>query len=161
MPATRTKAIRLHLLYYLVAAAMFLLIWYYSSLDDQVVQPQLQSFSNMQEKELEAFLDMNRLLTTLATAVGAGIGAIIFNRLKNQPHLYQILLAGASFLFAGSSLYFGYISYHKVVWMLHSRFFDLSIKNIVLPEHLQFLTLVLALLAFGDFALSSLLEPHS
>ena len=161
MPASTGKSFVLHLLYVLAAATLIYLIWSYSPSGGQIVQTRIDKLENIQEKELETFLDMNRLLTTLATAAIGGLGAIIFNRLKKELRSSQLMLAGLAFFLAGLSLYFGYVSYHKVPWMLHYRFFDLTIDDIVVPERLQFLSLVSALFFFGDFALIGLLSPES
>ena len=160
MPASRGKSFVVHFVYYLLVATLVYLVWSYSPSDEHIVEPRRDNLQNIQEKELETFLDMNRFLTTLAAATIGGLGAIIFNRLKQELNYRQLLLAGLTCFSAGGSLYCGYISYHKVIWMLHSQFFDLNIEGIVVPERLQFLGLVLALFFFGDFALSGLISPQ-
>ena len=160
MPTSRGKSFVLHFLYYLAAAILLYFVWSYSPSGGQIVQTQLDSLQNIQDKELDTFLDMDRFLITLATAAIGGLGAIVFNRLKKELRSWQLILAGLTFFSAGLSLYFGYVSYHKVIWMLHAHFFDLTIEGIVVPERLQFLALMLSIFFFGDFALSGLLNPE-
>ena len=123
------RASLLHTLYYIVAAAILYVGWTSSPMLrdlSKIVTTQTIQLTNIQDKELETFLDMVRLLFTLAAAVMGGTAAVVFNRFKSGTVRFsQMLRMLLTSLFAISSMYFGYFLNSRVVWMLHHQFFDL------------------------------------
>ena len=108
--------------------------------------------NKLQEKELDTFLEMNRLLTTLATGVLGGTIAIVSTRYgSSDVPLLQMWRIVASWVFCGLSLYCGYVSYGGIVWMLHNSAFDLTLPKVVLPQLFQFWSFVVAIFFFADF----------
>ena len=95
---------------------------------------------------------MNHLLVTLATLAVGAIGAFIFNRYKSsRPTTFQIALAVISWVFAGLSLFAGYLAYDKVSWMLQNSFFDLSTPLVTWVTGSQFWLLISSLFFLACF----------
>src|SRR5947208_2683562 len=75
------------------------------------VGDEITKLNSLQEKQFELFLEMNRLLVTLATLALGGIGAFVFNRYKTgRLPTAQIARAAFSWVFAGLSLFTGYLA---------------------------------------------------
>src|SRR5690349_12462021 len=99
----------------------------------------ISDLAKLQEKQLDLFLEMNHLLVTLATLALGGIGAFVFNRYKTGVvPSGQTARAIASWIFSALSLFSGYTSDERVVWMLSNKFFDLSNPQIVWASRGQF-----------------------
>src|SRR5579863_3130576 len=82
-----------------------------SSNEAGIAEPKLKSLNNMQEKEIDVFVEMNHTLTTLATLAIGAIGVLLSSRYKGIPLPGgQRVRAVGCWGFAGASLYFGYVS---------------------------------------------------
>src|SRR6266850_395773 len=116
------------------------------------VGEEVTKLSSLQEKQFELFLEMNHLLVTLATLALGGIGAFVFNRYKSgKVPTAQTAFAILSWVFAGLSLFAGYLAYEKVIWMLKYKFFDLSNPRISWVSRVQFWSFIVSLLFLGVF----------
>ena len=161
MPGGKAKPIAFHVVYYLLVVGLVYFGWSYTSAVPNIIEDRVDTLLKVQEKELETFLQMNGLLITLATAVLGGTGAVLFNRFKSGELGWAALARiGLSSILSGLSLLFGYLSYSRVVWMLHSHFFNLSNAELLFPQRAQFWLFVIALLFFADFSLDGLLNPQ-
>jgi hypothetical protein len=119
--------------------------------------PQICNLDPLQEKQLQIFLEMNRLLTTLAPLVIGAMAAFMFQRYKTRDiPWYQIRWAVACWIFAGLSLYCGYLSYEKVIWMLNKQFFDLYNPRFFWTSRTQFWTFVLSVFCLALFVYQGL-----
>ena len=113
---------------------------------------EVTKLTSLQEKQFELFLEMNHLLVTLATLTLAGIGAFVFNRYKTGiVPSGQTARAIVSWIFAGLSLFAGYLADEKVAWMLKYKFFDLSNPQILWVTRAQFWLFIVSLLSLGLF----------
>jgi hypothetical protein len=120
-------------------------------------EKEIPELSKLQEKEMEIFLTMDQLLTTLATLTMGGVAAIIFQRYKNRPvPALQVRRAVVSWTFSGLSLVCGYLSYQNVGWMLHNNFLNLHKGLIRWPSFLQFSAFAISLLFLVRFVLRAL-----
>ncbi len=118
-----------------LAVALVLLIFEILLAKVSLVQPLVKDLNKLQEKRLDIYLDLTKLLMT---ASGVTIGAItgfVLNRDKtvefSKPQLRKIILTWG---LAGVSLYCGYLSIQQVVWMLTVGFFDLYDPHLWLPQ---------------------------
>ncbi len=118
------------------------------------IYPSLDALNPLQEKQLEAFLEMNRLLTTLGTTLLGAIGFLMAGRRTRVSS--ELWTALASAVCVGLSVYFGYLAYQGILWMLQNAFFDLSNPQVSWTLHAHFYTFLLGVLLFADFALHSL-----
>jgi hypothetical protein len=118
----------------------------------QVYGEQVDRLTEVQEKQLEAFLNMNGLLITLATALLGAIG-FLMGRGRKPTHLW----AGfGSAICAMLSLYFGYQAYQDLLFMFQHNTFDLLTTLIERDRHAHFYTLLLGVVLFADFAFHEL-----
>jgi hypothetical protein len=126
-------------------------------------EEEIGALSPLQDKQLGIFVEMNHLLSTLATASLAAMGAFLFHRYKASDPLplYQLWRAIGSCVFSGLSLYCGYLSYDKVVWMLDQKFFNLFNPRILWPGRIQFWAFVVSVFFIADFIFGALRKEES
>ncbi|MGA7237448.1 MAG: hypothetical protein WBY44_17310 [Bryobacteraceae bacterium] len=137
--------------FYVAVLAIALVVWQVqeSLFSRSYIETQTEALTPLQEKQLDAFLQMNQLLITLATAT---MGALGFMLSQGKTRRWRELLsAAASAVFAGCSLYFGYLAYQGILWMLQSSFFNLDNAAIQWTRHLHFYALLLSVFFFADF----------
>jgi hypothetical protein len=96
---------------YLGVIGLPLLVWRVQDrmFSTSYIEIQTESLSPLQEKQLDAFLEMNRLLVTLATATMGALGFMLSAGRERIRLRRELLSAAASAVFAGCSLYFGYL----------------------------------------------------
>ncbi len=109
--------------------------------------------SSLQGKQIDIYVEMNKQLLTLASLVFAGVGLYFNLYLKNGVTLRKRdrnILVG-TMLLAAFSIYTGYLSYDKIVWMLSMRIFNLDTPLLYWFRTLQFWSFVASILFFGWF----------
>jgi hypothetical protein len=117
------------------------------------VEDRVRDLNNLQQKEVDIFLQMNSLLSGFATFALGGIGALIWDRRKAKKNpTPQLVTAAAS---SALSLYFGYLSYRYLLWMLDHQFFDLNHRVVTTTSLLQFLAFFISIIALADFVLAA------
>jgi len=120
------------------------------------VETSTESLSPLQDKQLDAFLEMNRLLTTLGTTLLGALGFLISTGKRGLLRWRELVPAMTSAVFAGASIYFGYVAYQSILWMLESSFFDLDNPAIQWTRQAHFYSLLLAAFFFCDFVIHNL-----
>jgi hypothetical protein len=137
--------------FYLGVIALALVVWQVqeSMFSKSYIEEQTVALSPLQEKQLDAFLQMNQLLITLATATMGALGFMLSQ--GKMRRWRELLSAAASAVFAGCSLYFGYLAYQGILWMLQSGFFNLDNPAIQWTRHVHFYALLLSVFFFADF----------
>jgi hypothetical protein len=122
-----------------------------------IAATKLETLSNLQEKDIDLFVEMNHTLTTLATLAIGAIGILISSRYKSVPLPWrQRFRALGCWGFAGTSLYVGYVSLHVVSLSLDRGFVDLSIPQVLWQRQTQFYTLIISVFLLADFVFRSL-----
>jgi hypothetical protein len=153
------RTLGLYFVLLLVLAGLFWLQQFVST--RPFAEPETSSLTKLQEKQLDIFRDSNTLLTTLATAAIAGVGAFVFNRYTGKAlPTGQRIRAFLSALLSCSSLYFGYLAHETVTWMLQQGFFNIMSSRIVWAQRLQFWSFLVSLLFLADFFYSGLSAPE-
>jgi len=155
-PAVRRRIGKLA--FYLGAIAIAVVAWQVQRFasGQHILEPQVESLTQLQENELQAFLDMNRLLTTLGTTMLGALGFLLASGRKDltgSSVQWPALVSGA---FAGLSVFFGYVASEGVLYMLRNQFFDLENPVILWPHKAHFYALLLSVFFFSDFALHGL-----
>jgi len=146
----RNKNFKFYFVAALILFALLLLQLFFSQL--QFTSDEVTSLSKLQEKQLDIFVDMNKLLITLSTVSLGGIGVFIFNRYKSQElPWYQIKRVVFAWIFCGLSLYCGVLTNERLVWMLQTGFFDLTNPRIIWVYRSQFWSLAIAIFFLADF----------
>jgi len=105
--------------------------------------------TEVQQKQVDIFLQMTSLLTGCATLTLGGIGALIWDRKKNTKNPTPQLLTAAAC--SALSLYFAYLSYQYLLWMLDHGFLDLSNNFAAVTSLAQFFAFFASIVALADF----------
>jgi hypothetical protein len=115
------------------------------------VADRITDLNDLQQKEIDIFLQMTSLLAGFATLALGGIGALIWDRRKKKRNpTPQLLMAAVS---SGVSLFFGYLSYRYLLWMLEQQFFVVNHRLVTTASLLQFLAFCISIIALADFVL--------
>jgi TRAP-type C4-dicarboxylate transport system permease small subunit len=160
MTSKTKRAILFRLVFYMAAMAFIVGVWQYqkSFLNNWIepVNPAQGSISDKEDQELNALLEMNRLITTLGTGLLGAIGFILINLRKGKRGFEALWAACASAVCVGLSLFFGYLVYLWVIEMLKVQIFDLDMSPLMWARSAHFYTFLLAVVLFGDFAFNNL-----
>lgn len=116
----------------------------------------LSELKDFQTKQLDIFLEINKLLTTLASAaIAATAGFFTGKRAANTKRLTAVWVC------FGLSLYAGFVTSQQVVWMLDKRFFNLYYPGIVWPSRIQFWGFLIGMLLLAEVVHHSIREKDS
>jgi hypothetical protein len=126
----------------------------------QYIEPFVESLTTAQGRQLDAFLEMNRLLITLGTALLGATGFLLVNGHKMEAGSRALWTAFLSAVCVGLSVFFGYLVYLSVLWMLESQFFDLNNPRVLWPRQAHFYSFLLGVVFFTDFAFHQLREEQ-
>jgi len=136
-------------------ASLFVLLGLFLAVDYVIVrlpfaEAILQSdLKKTQEKQIDIYIEINKQLLGLATLVIAGIGLNLnLQQGPGSPRQSRPILIG-SLVMAAFSIYAGYLSYDKLVWMLASNFFNLDTPLLYALRVLQFWAFVGSLFLFA------------
>jgi len=147
--------------FYLAAVLLVVAVWLLQSHATLgYLEPEVTSLTALQERQLDAFLEMNRLITTLSTGLLAALGFLLVNAHKASPNADTPWTAIGAAACVSVSLLFGYVVYRAILWMLESHFFDLGNSYIVWPGVAHFYTFLLGVLFFADFAYHQMREEQ-
>jgi MFS family permease len=142
--------------FYMGAIAFILLVWQFQkNITGNLMERTLSTLDPLQQKELDAFLEMNRLLTGLSTGLLGALSFILVNRGKDQRGSGQ-WAAYLSAVCVGLSLFFGYVVYLAIVNMLDYHYFQLFTWQIQWARQANFYTFFLGVVLFGDYAFHAL-----
>jgi hypothetical protein len=155
-PKTK-RSILFRLVFYMAATAFIVAVWQYQKVFvANWIVPANPAADSMAGKELDALLEMNRLVTTLGTGLLGAIGFLLINVRKANGGFEALWAASASAVCVGISLFFGYLVYLWVIEMLRVQVFDLDVGPLLWARNLHFYTFLLAVVLFGDFAFNNL-----
>ncbi len=146
------------LVFYMAATAFIVLVWQYQKnlFNNTIVAVTDTSAASLKDKELDALLAMNQLVTTLSTGLLGAIGFLLVNVRRENRGSVALWAACCSAVCAALSLFFGYVVYLAVITMLHNQFFDSTIDSLLWPRQAHFYFFLLAVVLFGDFAFNNL-----
>lgn len=116
-----------------------------------LVEPQTE-LGEFEKAQLDMFKQTNQLLTTLATAVIGATAGLLLKRDASKPDSGSADTARivCSIVFAALSVYFGHLANSQLVFMLHSRFFNIYYGGIWLSSQLQFVAFLCSVLVLAD-----------
>jgi len=157
MTIATKRAIVFRLVFYLGATGFIIAVWQYQKhMTGNWIEPLTPSLSNEQGRELDALLEMNRLITTLGTGLLAAIGFLLVNAHQTKRGSEAIWAACCSAICVGFSLFFGYVVYLGIISMLQNQYFDLDVGSILWARQAHFYSFLLGVVLFGDFAFHNL-----
>ena len=117
-----------------------------------VGEERVDKLTELQSKQLDAFNENSKLLTTLATALIGAITGFLLHREKNsrlEPG--DLRRAIAAWTLAALSVYFGHLTSRQLAWMLQAQFFNLFHATVLWPARAQFWTFFLSAILLADF----------
>ena len=110
----------------------------------------------LQQRQVDAYFEMIRLLVTLATLTMGGITGFIINQRTATLSPRQLRRVLGSWALCAASLYFGYLAHQQVVWMLNNGFFNPSNPRVWVPTRAQFWSFLSCVVVFADFVYTTL-----
>jgi hypothetical protein len=116
----------------------------------------VSALDELQKKSSEIIIEINKLMTSLATLIIGALGAFIIKKyetLKIKAAFPRILVAASS-MFAVFSIYFGYVLYMKMIEMLSNNFYNPNNSLIETPRKYQYYCLWLSAILFVVFVLA-------
>ena len=151
----RETSVRFYLLF---AVTVLILVGFEALLTSLPFADAIPDYAQaLEQRQLDAYFEMIRLLVTLATLAMGGITGFIVNH--GRTHLVtgrQRRRAIASWVLCAASLYFGYLAHQQVVWMLNNGFFNPTNPRVWVPTRAQFWSFLACVVVFADFAYSTL-----
>lgn len=165
-PAVRSHGFRVgSFRFYLLLAAVVIVLHFIDAvlIDLPMILPQADSraVAEFQQKQVDMWAEMNKLLIAFATVTIGAIGGFMLHRDKAHPLLPPHLRrAAASWLFCALSLYFGYLSYQQATQLLKHGVFDPFTPRLWWPARAQFWSFLVSIILFGDFIYTSIRDKH-
>ena len=105
----------------------------------------------IQAKAVDAFLEMNRLLTALATTLLGAMGLLLFGGFRGRSCSRELWAAIAGAVFLGLSIYYGYVAYLEVISMLVAGSFDPYSMRLLRHQYAHFYTFLVGVVLFAGF----------
>lgn len=153
--------------FYLVAVAVTALAWgtqasmqYFAAkellLQNGILGEDISTLTSAASKQLDAFLEINRLLTTLATAL---LGASFYLLVDDKKALAWQQRRWAAFvgaIFIAVSIFFGYVAYLFVIAMLRDGKSDVTLSLPHWAQQAHFYTFLAGVIFMADFIFSNL-----
>ena len=159
--------------YYIIVALVGIGVWkiqgYMTSLsqsqtiqqsEDGVIGPALTQLDNIQERQLDAYLEVNRLLTTFGTTLLGALGFLLIGQKRAVEwtrHRWAALLGA---LCVAISIFFGYVAYLFILSMLRDGIFDLTASNPHWAQQAHFYTFLAGVVFLGDFVFHNLTKEE-
>jgi hypothetical protein len=112
----------------------------------------------IQDKAVDSFLEMNRLLTTLATTLLGAVGFLVLGGTKGKHRFRELWAASAGAIFVGLSIYYGYAAYSTVESMVAGGNFDPYSPPLLTVAHLHFYTFLVGIILFAGFVYQNITE---
>jgi hypothetical protein len=112
--------------------------------------------SGVETQQINAYLEVNRLLTTLGTTLLGAVFFLFFNSGKapNWKRKQWAAMAGA--VFVAVSIFFGYVAYLFIISILQNGSCDISRSYPHWAQQTHFYTFLLGVVFFADFTYSNL-----
>lgn len=137
--------------------SLVLIVIYFIFIHTTIPLPEIEKpeLSNIEIKAYEAFMERCKLLISLATALIGAIGLILIWDKKEEIKItnFQKSFIIVSAVSAGFSIYFGYVTYCRIIEFLANKIFNLQKLNpyLRIPIEGQFWTFLFSILFFGIF----------
>ena len=113
------------------------------------------SLTELQERSFDLFLENNKLLTSLALLMIAGVGIFVQLLVKGELRIdvnsLPRWLLLVSMLFAALSIYCGYLASENLSTLLRHDAYDITLDAVSIPKQLQFYFFLGSIFCFGMF----------
>jgi hypothetical protein len=159
-PKNATRLIE-HSGFYLFAIVLAIASWYVQGwiwsrslpLPNTVLGP-VVPFTETIKQAVEAYLEVNRLLTTLATTVLGALGFVLFREGTLGPRTPRLWAAMVGALLVAVSIFFGYVAYNFLITILQTGsidFSDRSSRPLIVSQQIHFYTFLVGIIFLTDF----------
>ena len=154
--------------FYIIVIAVAAIAWLSQSKMTSLSQRRLQEeaggivgtartkLDNVQERQLDAYLEVNQLLTTFGTTLLGGLGFLLFAQQKERTWARHRWAALSGVLCVAISIFFGYVAYSFILSMLRDGIFDLTSSNPHWAQQAHFYTFLAGVVLFADFIFHNL-----
>ncbi len=155
--------------FYIVVVFVGIVVWQiqgYMTLLDQrritqqsqsgVIGPVLTQLDNVQERQLDAYLEVNRLLTTFGTTLLGALGFLLIGQQRAGTWTRHRWACFVGVLCVAVSIFFGYVAYLFILSMLRDGIFDLTSSNTHWAQQAHFYTFLAGVIFLADFVFHNL-----
>jgi hypothetical protein len=125
-----------------------------------IVGPALERLTDLQSKQLDAYFDLNRLLTGLGTTLLGAVFFFLFGGGKATPWRQHWWAAVVSVLCVSVSIFFGYVAYIIVISMLRDGTCDVTSFMPYWAQWAHFYTFLAGVVFFADFAYHNFIKEQ-
>ena len=147
--------------FYLCAAVLAIVSWYIQGWiwsgslppPNTVLGPETP-FSDTVKQGVEAYLEVNRLLTTLATTVLGALGFVLFRGGTVGARTPRLWAAMMGALLVAVSIFFGYVAYNFLIAILQTGSIDFSAptsRPLTISQQIHFYTFLAGIIFLADF----------
>jgi hypothetical protein len=112
--------------------------------------------NGVETQQINAYLEINRLLTTLGTTVLGAVFFLLFNGGKSPNWKRRQWAAMCGAVFVAVSIFFGYVAYLFIISILQNGSCDISRSYPHWAQQAHFYTFLLGVIFFADFTYSNL-----
>jgi hypothetical protein len=140
-------------------------LYMYAAGEKQISQSQggiagevVDKCTDVQTQQIGAYLEINRLLTTLGTTLLGAVFFLLFNNsntLNWRRHAWAVLLGT---IFVAVSIFFGYVAYLFIISILQNGSCDISRSYPHWAQQAHFYTFLLGVVFFADFTYRNLIS---
>jgi hypothetical protein len=111
-------------------------------------------FSDTIKQAVEAYLEVNQLLTTLATTVLGALGFVLFRRGAVNVRTPRLWAAVVGALLVAVSIFFGYVAYNFMIAILQTGSIDFAAptsRPLIISQQIHFYTFLVGIVFLTDF----------
>jgi hypothetical protein len=123
---------------------------------DGVVGEVHDKCTGVQTQQIDAYLEINRLLTTLGTTLLGAVFYLLFSSGKTLAWKQRRLAALLGTIFVAVSIFFGYVAYLFIISILQDGRCDISSYYPHWAQQAHFYTFFLGVVFFADFTYRNL-----
>lgn len=129
-------------------------IWSNSELATNTILGPVTPFSDTIKQAVEAYLEVNRLLTTLATTVLGALGFVLFRGGTLSARTPRLWAAMVGALLVAVSIFFGYVAYNFLIAVLQTGSIDFNAPTsqpLIRAQQIHFYTFLVGIIFLADF----------
>lgn len=113
-----------------------------------------------QKQEMDAFLEVNRLLTTLGTTLLGAVFYLLSSGSEKIDYKQRRWAAVAGMTFVAISIFFGYVAYSFFISVLQDGTCDVTSSYPHWAQQAHFYTFLLGVIFLGDFTYCNLMRRN-
>jgi hypothetical protein len=123
-----------------------------------VIGPVLSQCDGVQKQQIDAYLEINRLLTTLGTTLLGAVFYVLSGGIEKFEWKCRRWAALTGMIFVAISIFFGYVAYSFIISVLQDGRCDISTLYPHWAQQTHFYTFFLGVVFFADFTYCNLMR---